>query len=246
MKITCVFFCVLMLPVPSIAADIALGSVGTLDISAYKAKRENDSLLPVVSFDNDIVYIDGDEAGYYLVNDDVNELKLKTFYFDSSYRAKDGRNIGMRRLDNRYSTMMSGISYQRTTPIGAFHTQLVADTLNKSQGIIPSASYINLITFNALSIVPKLGVDWANGQQTRYYYGISQQEAQRSGMVAYRPHASFTPYASVVIDYRFVSHWEGYISARRDFLSSTVRNSPMVDRNNTYAFALGVNYNFGV
>jgi outer membrane scaffolding protein for murein synthesis (MipA/OmpV family) len=45
-------------------------------------------------------------------------------------------------------------------------------------------------------------------------------------------------------EYKFTQYWEGYIESRYNFLSKTVRHSPMVDRDGTYNFVIGLNYNF--
>lgn len=226
------------------AADISLGLNGSVSGSPYKAKHEKYTLLPSFSYDNDIVYIEGAEAGYYVLNDDVNELKLKAYYDGQSYDSNDGHGAMMRSLNDRRATMMSGASYQYTTPFGAFHTQVAADVLNHSKGVTANFAYLNMLPFGGVTVVPEIGTDWANGQQNRYYYGISGEEARRAGIASYRPGSGFTPYASLTLDYNITPHWETYAAARVDWLPSTVRSSPMVDRDQTYTFTLGVNYNF--
>ncbi|WP_213993580.1 MipA/OmpV family protein [Sodalis sp. dw_96] len=235
---------VLLAPIYGQAADIALGAGGFLSTSPYKVNRDDYSIWPVVNYDDDTWYIQGDDAGRYLINDDVNELKLKVFYLDQQYKARRGSDAAMRRLSDRRSTVMSGISYQRTTPIGAIHVQLAGDILNNSQGVLANISYLNQVQLGMLTVIPELGVDGANGQQTRYYYGVSSMESRRSGLSEYRPSANITPYVSLTADYKFSPQWDTYASARGNFLPSEVRDSPMVDRDETYAFSVGINYNF--
>jgi len=237
----------LMLFVPffGTAADFSLGLGGFLTTSPYHAKRDDYSVWPVVNYDNDIWYIQGDEIGGYLINSDTNELKVKAYYFDQDYKPKNGRGRAMRRLDKRQNTIMSGVSYQYTGAYGAIHTQVATDTRNRSQGVVANLAYLNLVQLNKrLSLIPELGLDWANGQQTRYYYGISPGESARSGLTTYRPSANATPYVSLMTVYNVTPQWDTYASARSNFLPATVRNSPMVNADRTYAFAVGVNYNF--
>lgn len=231
-------------PTYSMATDFALGAGGFLSTSPYNAKKDDYSLWPVINYDDDTWYIQGDDAGRYLINDDVNELKIKAFYYDLSYKSKHGRGEAMRSLNNRESTVMSGMSYQRTTFLGAFHVQLAGDVLNNSQGVMANFSYLNSVQLGLMSLIPEIGVNWANAQQTRYYYGISAQESRRSGLNQYDPSANVTPYVALTADYKLTSHWDTYASARTDFLPATVRNSPMVGQNETYAFSVGINYAF--
>ncbi len=231
-------------PTYSQAADIALGVGGFLSTSPYKVNKDDRSVWPVINYDDDTWYIQGDDAGRYLINDDVNEMKIKAFYFDQEYKSRRGSNAAMRRLNDRRATVMSGISYQRTTPLGAVHVQLAGDILNRSQGVMVNISYLNLVQLGMLSMIPEIGIDGANGQQTRYYYGVSSMESRRSGLSEYRPSANVTPYVSLTADYKLSARWDTYASARGNILPAAVRDSPMVARNETYAFSLGINYNF--
>lgn len=238
------FFSLPLIPVCSLAADISLGAAGFSSISPYAMNKNDRSVWPVLNYDDDTWYIQGDDAGRYLVNDDRNELKLKVFYFDQSFTSSHGNNAALRRLHDRRSTAMAGISYQRTTFLGAFHFQAAGDILNNSQGVTANVSYLNLMKWGMLSMIPEIGVDGANAQQSRYYYGISLMEARRSGLNRYRPSANITPYVSLTADYRFTPRWDTYATARGNFLPSEVSDSPIVNRDRTYAFSVGINYNF--
>lgn len=234
----------LLMPLFALGADISLGVNGSMSGGAYKARHHDYQVLPVPGYDNDIWYLSGAEAGYYLLNDDVNELAIKTFYDGNAYDASEGRGEAMRRLHDRHATLMAGASYQVTTPWGALRTQLAADVLNHSKGVTANVAYLSLLPFGALVLVPEVGADWANGQQNRYYYGVSASESRRSGIAAWRPGSAFTPYGALTLDYRLTEHWESWSTLRMDWLPSTVRRSPMVDRNTTWSISLGINYNF--
>ncbi|MEA9389668.1 MipA/OmpV family protein [Acerihabitans sp. TG2] len=239
-----VLILLLCVPFYGAAADISLGLGGFLTRSPYDAKRNDYSVWPVFNYDNDSWYIQGDEVGGYVLNDDTHELKVKAYYFDQEYQPKEGHGRAMRHLDKRHTTVMSGMSYQYTTAFGAIHTQLATDIRNRSQGVVANLAYLNMVQWAKLSLIPEVGLDWANGQQTRYYYGISSAESARSGLARYRPSANVTPYLSLMTVYNVTAHWNTYASARVNFLAATVRNSPIVNQDRTEAFSVGVNYNF--
>lgn len=239
---------IILFPSVASADDFSLGIYNSLSITPYRTKnvkRIDYSVYPLVNYDNDIVYIDGNEAGYYLLNDDDNELKLSAYYDNSSYDSSDGRSKMLRRLNDRHSTVLAGMSYQRTTPIGAIHTQLSADILNNSKGVVGNLAYIYMWQKQGLTLVPELGIDWENAQQHRYYYGVTEKEARRTeGAKIYRPTSGITPYISFTTDYAFTKNWESYINTRIDILPTTIRNSPMVNKHAIYTFAFGIKYNF--
>jgi len=120
-------YLVLLIPVtPPVWAqlsDLSLGLGGSLETSAYKMRYRDYSVLPVLNYDDDTWYLDGAEAGYYLINDDVNELKIKAYYDFTSYNSNLGHGDAMRSLKDRHGSLMAGFSYQYTTDYGAVHTQ---------------------------------------------------------------------------------------------------------------------------
>ncbi|HFK7188998.1 MipA/OmpV family protein [Serratia odorifera] len=233
------------IPLSAFPNSFSFGIQTELDAQAYKAKHTHFYAIPYVDYDNDTWYIDGIETGFYLLKDAKNEVRVKAYYYyEDAYRPEDGHGEAMKILKKRHATIMSGISYQRLTPWGAIFTQVAADTLNNSKGVIATVAYIGRVNINSVTFYSELGTDWSNTQQTRYYYGISKEEAENSGLNAYRPHQSLTPFIMLATEYKFTKYWDGYIESRYDFLSRTVRNSPMVDRKGTFNIVVGLNYNF--
>ena len=246
MKYGLLFLLVLACLTPFCAdsVDITLGINAAISSSPYKAKRMCHQVLPTFSYDNDVWYIENAEAGYYAINDDTNELKLKVYYDDQSYDSDDGHDAVMRSLNDRRRTTMGGASFKYTTPMGAFNIELVADMLNHSKGVTANFSYLSMLRYHSFTIVPEIGADWANAQQNRYYYGISSEEARRVEIDTSRPGSGFTPYLSLTLDYQFTRNWETYAAVRIERLSYSISNSPMVERGENYIFNMGVKYNF--
>lgn len=235
---------ILLFTAPVSADDLALALDNQWQINPYRAKRVDYTPFPLLSWTGNHFYIDGDEAGILAWKDDVNELKIKALWFDRSYDRSDGKGWQMQQLNNRRTTMMAGLSYQRITPYGALSGQLAADTLGLSNGVVATASWTGYLQSGKLAFIPAAGIDWEDARQTRYYYGVTADESQRSGLARYRPSASLTPWLQLALDYRFTSQWEGFISTRVNFLDSNVRDSPMVEKSTSYVIDLGINYHF--
>ena len=247
MRIEKIFIIVPLISFPIMAYSntFSLGVQSELQTQAYHAKHTHYYTIPYIGYDNNIWYVDGTEAGLYLLKDSHNEFKLKAYYsFQDAYNPADGHSDAMKMLNKRRATAMTGLSYQRTTSWGAIFTQVVGDALNNSKGITATVAYLTKYSIQSTDLYGEAGSDWANVQQTRYYYGVSQEEADRSKLNAYQPHQSLTPFIMLAIDHKFTPSWEGYVETRYNFLSSTVRNSPIVDRNSTYNVVVGINYNF--
>ncbi|NUU64551.1 MipA/OmpV family protein [Enterobacteriaceae bacterium BIT-l23] len=244
-KITAMLLPGLMLvSVSGEGADFSLGLQGGSYGTAYKTRHADYWVLPYIGYDGETWYIDGTEAGYNIVKNDSHLLRAKVYYYTTEYRSRDGRNRAMRSLSSRHSTMMAGLSYQYTTPWGAFSTTVGGDTLDNSNGMTINAAWIAMKQWGGFTLVPEVGVDWSNAQNTRYYYGISHQESARSGLKAWRPHDSYVPYLQLAMNYAWTPRWNTWGEITGRFYPSTIRNSPMVNKNGVVELTIGASYTF--
>ena len=233
---------VLLTTAPLPAAELALDN--QWQINPYRARRVDYTPFPLLSWQGEQLYIDGDEAGWLAYQDSNRQLKLKGWWFDRRYDRHDGADHAMRQLNNRRTTLMAALSYQHITPYGALFAQLAADTLGQSDGMVATLSWTGYYQTGALTWLPATGVDWEDARLTRYYYGIAADEARRSGLAHYRPGAALTPWLQMAWQYRFSERWQGFAAGRVNWLDSEVRNSPMVEKSLSYSFDLGLSYHF--
>lgn len=232
----------LLAPAPLPATELALDN--QWQINPYRARRVDYTPFPLLSWQGEQLYIDGDEAGWLAWQDSDTQLKLKGWWFDRDYDRHDGADPAMRQLNNRRTTLMAAVSYQRITPYGALFAQLAADTLGQSDGMVATLSWTGYRETGALAWVPAAGIDWEDARLSRYYYGITANEAHRSGLAPYRPGATLTPWLQMAWQYRFSERWQGFAAGRVNWLDSAVRNSPMVEKSLSYSFDLGLSYHF--
>ncbi|WP_312310629.1 MipA/OmpV family protein [Atlantibacter sp.] len=220
----------LLLPISTaLAADIGIGVEGEAQFTPYKSYKTDYSAIPYLGYDNKIVYLDGTEAGVYLVNDDKNEFKARVWYLDVEYDPDNARQWAMRQLDTRHSTLMAGLSYQRITDIGAFRGEISGDTLNTSNGVMATFAWAGQIVAKPVTFYPQAGVDWYSEKLARYYYGVSERESMRSGLDSFSPHSAVAPWLAVAADWEVTRDVHFYLQPRITFLPSTIRHSPMVD-----------------
>lgn len=246
MRKTLKFIPFVLLAVVEVAhsADFSLGVQGGSYGTAYKTRHADYWALPYVGYNGEKWYIDGTEAGYNFINTDTQLFRAKLYYYTNQYSSSDGRNSAMRSLNSRNSTMMAGFTYQYISSIGAFSTTVGADTLNNSQGVTVNAAYILLQQWGNFTLVPEVGVDWSNGQNTRYYYGISKEESERSGFSAWRPHDSYVPYLQLAMNYAWSKQWNTWGEITGRFYPSTISDSPMVNKHGVTELTLGISYTF--
>lgn len=225
-------------------ADFSLGIQGGSYGTAYKTRHADHWGLPYIGYNGKDWYIDGTEAGFNFINTDTQLFRTKLYYYTNQYSSSDGRNSAMRSLNSRYSTMMLGFTWQYISPVGAFSTTVGADTLNNSKGVTVNAAYILLQQWGHFTLVPEVGVDWSNAQNTRYYYGISEEESEHSGFSAWRPHDSYVPYLQLAVNYAWSKQWNTWSEITGRFYPSTISDSPMVNKRDVTELTVGVSYTF--
>lgn len=95
-----------------------------------------------------------------------------------------------------------------------------------------------------LTVTPGIGVEWNSQNQNKYYYGVSDSEAQRSGLNSYKPDDSWNPYLELTVSYSLTDNLSVYGTGRYSHLSNEIKDSPMVDKSWTGLLSTGVMYRF--
>lgn len=226
------------------ADELSMGAIVGVHSSPYKKTTSKILPLPVVSFDSQYLFFHGLGGGVHIYKDDHSDFNFLTEYSPMEFKPGDSDDESLRRLDKRKSTMMSGVSFIYHDDWGLIHADFKKDVLGNSQGMTSEVGYDYRFEWNNIKITPGVGVLWNSKKQNDYYYGVSSQESSRSGLKAYDPKDSFSPYFQLALDYPFANGWEASVNARYTVLSSEVKNSPMIDKSGYTSLGLGINYTF--
>lgn len=210
----------------------------------YKGDQHQVYPLPLVNYEGDNFYFRSLAAGYYLWNDDTDKLSVTAYYSPLHFRPKDSNYDPMRRLDSRKSTLMAGLSYAHFTQYGFLRTVLAGDVLDNSNGITWDTAWLYRYQTGQLTLTPGIGIGWNSQNQNKYYYGVSGNEAQRSGLQYYKPGSSFSPYVELAVNYQINDDWNVFGMGRYVRLSSEIKDSPMVNESWTGILMTGVTYSF--
>ena len=223
--------------------DAGLG--GTYFTSEYKGMEENGTSIPLIGYEGEHVYLRGLSAGVHLVRLSFLEINAQVSYLPQHFYADRSSRWVMRRLDDRYSTMLAGLNTRVFLPVGIFSATASMDVLGYSQGgVILDGNYTLPIRLGSLSIAPTIGVQWTDSQYNKYYYGIDHGEARASGLKHYDPESCFSPYAQISAKLNFTENWSAFASVRTLFLGQEITDSPMVENHEVYSFSLGAMYKF--
>lgn len=212
--------------------------------SEYKGVSTDTSVIPIISYEGERLFLHGLTGGIYLLKNDNHKFYLNVSYMPQSFDASDSSEWAMRRLDDRKSTMMGGAGYKLTSDLGTVKIEAQFDLLNENKGMIVDASYAYPIYISSLTLTPKGGVIWANDKFNDYYYGISQKESQKSGLREYQADGDFSPYLGLGANLNINDSWNVFLSGQAVFLGDEITDSPMVGRDIKYSCGGGLSYSF--
>lgn len=229
------------------ADDFSLGLTTGWSSKLYKQVDENKNNLvfPNVDYEAGPFWFHGLSAGYDFLHTPSDRIAILGYYLPLSFKATDSHSRAMRQLNNRHSTLMTGISYSHESPeMGKFETTLTTDSLDTSNGLYWNNAWSYPVQIGLLSIEPSLGFNWNDRKFNKYYYGINNKESGRSGFKKYTPGESITPYVELNMNYMLTNSWNIYGGSRYTILPDAVKNSPMVEKDSLLSFWAGFSYTF--
>ncbi|WP_437610634.1 MipA/OmpV family protein [Erwinia sp. V71] len=226
------------------AEPLTLGASVIYSQSPYKSGQDRYYPVPVINYEGESFYFRSLQAGYYLWKDTQDQLSLTVLGSPQNYDPGESDDGDMRALDKRRMTLMAGVAYRHVADWGTVRTALIGDVLNNSNGIIWDLTYLYPFTFGDFSITPGIGALWNSANQNRYYYGVSGNEAARTGLNSYRPDDSWSPYVELGLDYKINASWRANLVGRYTRLGDEIKDSPMVDTDSQTMIWTGVSYTF--
>ncbi|MDR1241745.1 MAG: MipA/OmpV family protein [Deltaproteobacteria bacterium] len=251
------FYCLFLPPAPALGAvsdvlpepsrkaeELSLGVAVSVSTSPYKSYTGQFSVFPLVSYEGRHAYIRGFTAGIKVVNLENLECSVFAGYDDSSFDASDTSDRRLRLLKDRYPGVVAGVAARVITPYGVFQAGGAADVSGQSSGITGTFDFLLPLEYGPLEVIPSVGVRWNDRKYNNYYYGVSGNEAQRSGLDEYRSGSGFAPCLGLVLDYSITDNWEVFCHGEVAFLSHAVKDSPMVGNSRAQSLTLGVTYTF--
>jgi outer membrane protein len=116
--------------------------------------------------------------------------------------------------------------------------------MDESGGVMGEVSYFHPIRMERLTLTPSVGVFYSDESYNDYYYGVSGNESRRSGLDEYKAGDSWTPYVGLAAKYQLTQSLFLNASAVYTVLPDDVKNSPMIDRDDSFALMTGMTWRF--
>jgi outer membrane protein len=239
----------LMFSSPATSAENATGlSLGVGAGGAMTEYKDYDAVdimpIPLLIYSGERFFLRGASGGVHLYKDRTHELSAMLSYLPQRFESDRSRDPAMRRLDDRYSTMLAGASYGLRTKYGTARVSASSDILGICNAVVADASYSYPFQSKNVWFVPAAGLTWTNGAYNDYYYGISAKESAKSGLPEYKAGDGVSPYVGVMTRIVVTDSLNVLVSGRAMFLSPEITGSPMVDRDVKLGFGAMLAYTF--
>ena len=122
--------------------------------------------------------------------------------------------------------------------------EVLHDISNVYQGAHATIDYRYRTTFGFIKkskLELATGISWKSSQLTNYYYGLSEKDTDDS-LLHYRANAAWSPYIGLAFNKRLSKDWQLKVNIKREFLSNSITNSPLIRKNHVDTVFLGVKY----
>ncbi|MBN1568135.1 MAG: MipA/OmpV family protein [Acidobacteria bacterium] len=150
----------------------------------------------------------------------------------------------LRGMENRKKSMDAGIelSYRRR-PVG-FRINYLGDVLGRSKGQEATFLVTSGVPLGRRGIVlAGIGPGWLSKNHVDYYYGVRGNEAAPS-RPAYRGKATYNLDINITAIITLSAHWRWLTIVNREGFGGGIKDSPIVDRDASYAFITSLNYSY--
>lgn len=222
--------------------ELSVGIIGYSEPSIYTGGERSDNLLPYLAWESGNWFFRDYTLGSYLAGGDSWYLSAALGYdvFGDVNRGDSPQLKDMKELDPVYS---AGVSAGLFGSLGYLSLSYWQDISDNHRGGATVLSYSLPVEAHRWTIEPHLSVTYAGSQAARYYLGVEADEA-RAGRPEYRPDQAYHYRAGINISRLFGrSHRVLFDLSHRRF-SDEIEDSPIVDRNTTWAVSAGYVYEF--
>jgi outer membrane protein len=146
-------------------------------------------------------------------------------------------------LPDRDTAVQSGIEFLHIGPWGDIQAQLLSDVSGTHHGQEAWLSWSHPWYTRNNEFTLTLGAEWKSGNLVSYYYGVRPEESF-PGREAYEGDSGTNTFVRFAARHAFSAHWHGVAMVEREFLSSAIRQSPIVDDDAVDTFFAGLLYQF--
>jgi outer membrane protein len=228
---------------PLIGGELALGFGTFWEKSPYKGVGSEVDPVPIISYRNGPLQIEGTEFSYSLLHDDG---------FSFGLLGEIGIGDGFEEDDSDYlegmdepdmTTLHGGLFCTYETPYVDFEFKFLNELQNEHSGQQLEFSIGREWEFGDFEIEPSVSVKYQSSDWTDYYYGVSRTES-RPGRSYYEPGSALNISGELMIQYEVSPDISLIWMLECENLDSCIRRSPIIERDLIFEVFFGIMYSF--
>jgi outer membrane protein len=212
-----------------------LGAIGITSPDRFSHNEDNFFATPGFLYLGDRFFFLGNRASYALVRGKHLTLNVNARYQAGVLDNEDEPEFYS--LNSRVGQLEAGFGLNALTPVGLFTTRINGDVSNKSNGYLADATWFLPYYRNGLLIMPSVGFTWYDSNYSNYYFGGVSAEESNPLIPAFDTGSTTSVNGSLILAYRFNTHWIASGGAIYSRLGSDVEDSPiLLSRSETNLF----------
>lgn len=245
MIVVCLFFWGAVGAQAEDADYLKLAGVGVmLSSSPYKGEDSKVFGAPIGIWRNDRFFLEGIKAGMILAEDDM--FRADAVFSPRFMGYENGDVPILQGMEDRDWSIDGGVQFKWKIPevdnLDA-HVAVLTDVLGRHDGYEVQAGLSKILGKKYFQLVPSIGVKWQSEELNDYYFGVRSSEAI-AGRPSYGPDGGLNYYANLSVYTGFSKDWFVLIRGGMEWLSSEIKDSPLVDEQTVYSGMLGIAYRF--
>jgi outer membrane protein len=206
----------------------------------YRGIGRETEAIPVFYVDYGRFRLFGPQADFRLLGDRQTNLRLRADFRFDGFEAQDGAVFeGMR---ERKGSASVGLAGQTALPFGQLSFDLVR-AVNHSKGIRGGVTYAYPLKRGALTLMPKIGLEYFDKRHVDYYYGVRADEAT-AARPQYIGRGSVNVDAGVDFQYDLAQNHTLLWTVKYRRFGSAIKDSPLIAKSGSPRMTLGYLYRF--
>lgn len=228
-------------PVARDASNFGLGVVVGSRQRPYKGLDSDTRVLPLISYENSWVRLQGLGATFKLGSVENFSFGLRIDRALNGYKASDAPILAG--MEDRKASFWAGPSVQWRTGYVNLSGEASADVSGKSKGTQLRFSADHMFRTGRFGFTPRVSVAWLDRKSVDYYYGVRASEATQERS-AYDGSSTANVGVGLRSDFLVAPRQSIFLDLSATRLGNAIKNSPLVDKSTQSGFLLGYLYRF--
>jgi outer membrane scaffolding protein for murein synthesis (MipA/OmpV family) len=199
--------------------------------------------VPLYLYEGEYLFAHGTKFGLHVINNDTFVLNIGARY-QFNQLDPDPDDPFYNAIDVRQQTWEAGIEVAWRGGFGILQAGWWTDTQSRHSGQVADLTWRYRFDFGKWMVSPYLTARWLDSDFTRYYYGVSEEEA-RPDRPAYLPGDAVNLEWGVNTWYQFNPKVFAFANLGVTTLDSTIQASPLVTEESAAAVFVGAGFLFG-